>query len=184
MRKIFFIAAKLLGLLQLFWLLASSLQVVFGLCAVIKMESTSSALVALAIAGSVLFVVVTLIFAVLLLFKTDWLADILHIPRDITHERLDQSNLLYVGAKLIGLYILVQGLPFFVKALFELRHIAPYSLFMWSTTIPGLVQIALGLLILLKTKNVVALITKDAGRQNNQIQGTGDPPHGSSAPEL
>lgn len=163
MRRLFLIGAKLLGLLQLFWLVAGSFQLLVGLSAVTRMEGTTQAQTILTIFGGILFLVVSGFLALILLFKTERLAELLHLPSDSDDTRLDQAHLLYVGAKLIGLFVFVRGLSSFVQALFQLRHLAPYSGFMWSTIAPGFVHVVLGLVLLLKTKRVVELITRDAG---------------------
>ena len=160
MRNIFIVAAKLLGLLQLFGAIAAFLQVAFTIPFYGGEQATQMQLI-LIIVGSVLFLVVNLALALILVFKTEWLANLLRIPADVNLAPLQKPQVLNLGAKLIGLYILLQGLPSFVRALFQIGSMQPFGAFMFSTISTPVVQIGLGLFLVLKTTKVVGLITQN-----------------------
>lgn len=131
--------------------------------------------------GMVATLVLTFGVAWLLLFRTDWLADKLAVPELDVQPSLSPESILHVGARLIGLYVVIQAGPALVGQLgytiSGIREIVGLSDsvevgFMermilgriWSGLVaPGL-KLALGLLLVLKTDSVLKWI--DTAKRN------------------
>jgi hypothetical protein len=96
-------------------------------------------------------ILITIIAAWLLIVKAEWLADKLDLPQSGAESPGAAKAILYAGIKLIGLYVIIQGVIAFVPGLFYLRHSPPFVIFVLSTIVPPLLRIGIGLLLVLKT---------------------------------
>ncbi len=96
-------------------------------------------------------ILVTVIAAWTLIMKAEWLADKLGISDSGLAPHASVRPILYAGIKLVGLYVIIQGIPVFVQGLFYMRHSPPFGLFVWSTLVPPLLRVGIGLLLVMKT---------------------------------
>jgi|GEM_PF-6605420 len=158
MRNIFLVAAKLIGIIQLLLAFGNSMQMTVF---VLNVKNTTPYV---AIIMGFAPLAVSIILAWTLLFKTERLADWLNISRDLEKPLLENVSMLYIGTKLIGLYIMIGGVTQFSKSLCDLLRVKQDSIYSavfqhsWLAIIPGLVQITLGLLLLLWTNKIVVWI--------------------------
>jgi len=160
MRRIFIIATKLLGLSQLFLVLTQSLSLMLILKVLAK--DGNSIYIMIGVMAGILFVTISLIFAGLLVLRTEYIADLLHISDDREPASLQYDQLLYIGVKLIGLYIFIRGIPSLAKAVFLFKQMMDLGRFMWSGITPPLVQLLIGVLVLIFTQPLLKLITLDS----------------------
>lgn len=109
-------------------------------------------------------VILTFGIAWLLLFRSEWLADRLKIPAADSQSSPSLETLLFAGTKLIGLLIVVQGIPLLVQGLPEARCCMHIGAYMWSMIAGPLVRIAIGVFLVLKTRAIVNFIIGKEGR--------------------
>ncbi len=154
MRKLFIVAAKLYGLILAFRLISGIFSLIFytpdGLVAVLTHVSISA------------------VFAVLFLFRAEMLADLLHIPSDVDLSPIEPSRLLYVGTKLLGLYLFVIGLPAFFRA-FDSND--KFSMFFHPAfgAASAVSFLALALLYAIKPDSVLSLLSKGENTQGKNL---------------
>jgi hypothetical protein len=185
MRTLFIAVSRVFGLLQVYYGLAYITSMVPALAMIrrttrgdvgeVFARSFSGAPVVLATGGMVATLVLTFGVAWLLLVRTDWLADKLALPELDAQPPLSPDSILHVGARLLGLYVVIQTGPVLVGQLgttiSEIRQIVGLSdsigvgrmerMFIgriWSGfAAPGL-KLALGLLLVFKTDSVMKWI--------------------------
>jgi hypothetical protein len=194
MRTLFIAVSRVFGLMQVYFGLAYITSMLPALAMIrrttrgdvgeVFARSSSGAPVVLATGGMVATLVLTFGVAWLLLFRTEWLADKLAVPELDAQPPLSPESILQVGARLLGLYVVIQAGSALVGQLgytiSEIREIVGLSEsvevgFMermilgriWSGLVgPGL-KLALGLLLVLKTDSVLKWIDtakrKEAG---------------------
>ena len=158
MRKFFIVAAKLYGLILAFRLISGIFSLIFytptpgGLFAVLPHVSISA------------------VFAVLFLFRAEMLADLLHIPSDVDLSPIEPSRMLYVGTKLLGLYLFVVGLPTFFRAM-DIDSYDKFSMFFHPATgIASAVSfLAVALLYAIKPDFVLSLLSKGEKAQGKNL---------------
>ena len=114
-------------------------------------------------------VAVTFGVAWLLVFRADWLADKLKIPDADTPTSSSVAAILYAGVKLIGLFIIVQGIPLLAQGLFQLRHMMPFGSYLWETMALPVVRILIGVLLVVKTQRIVGLIVKERSAEQGFV---------------
>ncbi len=178
MRKIFIPLSKLFGILQLYTGLCYFLNLLPVLPALFKepSENVAGALIETSFYGQSvvltkvsMFVMLILTIAVgwILIFKSDWLADRLAIPH--SHDNLNEpaSDYLTVGIKLIGLYMIVQGIPTIVQKLFYVIQSSVPPAYILIAIVPLLIRMALGFFLVVKTHSIFGLLsTAKIGRNN------------------
>jgi len=121
MRRFFLVAAKLMGLLVLYWTITLSNVVgrVMGV-GTEMLNQGKTTIYGLVIGGFVLQVVLSMAMALILLFRTEALARWLKIEADDQPVNLGTvETLLKAGLVLIGVYILAVTVPPFVKGLYD-----------------------------------------------------------------
>ena len=107
MRKYFVIGGKLLGV----YLLYSSMTMLFGTLSYIVtfFNSQSDPFGKIALISSVVSLIILLIFSFVLLFRTDWLADLVKLDEESEDSlKIKSEFILRGGIVLIGLYVLQQ----------------------------------------------------------------------------
>jgi len=182
MRSLFIVVSKVYGLIQVY----TGLGYIFTVIPLIRIfgrhpgladtETTMQTtfhgeqitLTAISLGAMMIF---TFGVAWLLIFRADWLANKLKIPPSDSSPSPSTETLLYAGTKLIGLFVIVQGVPILAEALFEIRHIALFSMYMWSTLTLPAVRIIIGVLLVMKTQPIVNFIMKEK-RQNQAMVAT------------
>ncbi len=171
MRSLFIVVSKVYGLMQIY----AGLTYIFAVIPMLGMLSThrateeSSSTVATTFHGNLIslssismatMVILTFGMAWILLFRADWLADKLSIPQSDSSAPPSVETLLIAGTKLIGLYIVVQGLPLLIQGMLEIRHFMHYRAHMWSSVTLAIARIAIGAFLVLKTEPIVNFLTK------------------------
>jgi len=182
MRSLFIVVSKVYGLVQAY----TGLTYIFTVLPILRMlgqhsgsadaETTMQTTfhgeqITLSAISFGAMVILTFGLAWLLIFRAEWLADKLKIPTTDSPSSPSMETLLYAGTKLIGLFVIVQGVPLLVQALFQMRHIMPFGVYMWSTITVPLIRIIIGVTLVIKTDSIVRFImTKE--RQNKALDGT------------
>jgi len=112
MRRAFIIGAKLLGLLALYWTASSMAQAGFSLTGYLASRNPPALLGPWWITGLVADVLLSLGLALMLLFRTERLADALRVRDDGPWPDPGSADrLLRAGMLLLGVYFLVLTLP-------------------------------------------------------------------------
>jgi hypothetical protein len=113
----------------------------------------------------------------LLLFRTDWLADKLKVPEQEAQAPLSADAILHVGARLLGLFVIIQAVPVLVGQLgrtisgiqqvVSLRDsmgsgVMERAIFdgIWSGLVAPALKLALGFVLVLKTDSVLNWIDR------------------------
>ena len=165
MRNLFIVAAKLLGLLQLFAALAYVTQSAFALGvyrAWVEAQLSIYSSSMFAVWG--IFILLSFSLAWVLVAQTEWLADRLRIRGDQESADLSDSRILRIGVKLLGFFFIASSLPYLgsslVRAIYESHGGSPASSsfpLLLASLIP-LIQLVLALFFLFDTDRVVANI--------------------------
>lgn len=181
MRNVFIVIAKLIGLLQLYWGISyiAALSLAFSHMKNSQLPTDisqgSAGMQALPMLG---FALLTFGLAYLLMFCTDGLARILGIKENQDSDKLPINHILQAGVKLIGVYLVALAIPELFKSLSEwiftvrqyssstgalyaqmFRTVAAQGFF--SSIIPTLLKLALGIFLAVRTSAVIRLIAKD-----------------------
>jgi hypothetical protein len=140
MRQLFLVLAKLIGLIQLYWSLATLVQIGVSI-EMLTAESKPEIylLIKWGLVGFGAYFLLTLGLAWILLIKTDWLADKLGISDDIGPSIVSEAILLSAGIRLIGLYVAVTAAPALIKVFIETKGMA-HGLGISSTDLKGVAQ--------------------------------------------
>ena len=172
MRPLFIMICKVYGLMQVY----AGLTYVFTVLPILRALTAppeidgAGATMATAFHGNMtsltsisLGTMVTMTFAMawLLIFRTEWLADRLNIPTSDCAQSPSVNTLLVAGTKLIGLYVIVQGLPPFVEVLFQIRNLLYSGIFMWSSVFLALTRLIIGGFLVMMTDPIVRFITRE-----------------------
>ena len=181
MRSVFIVICKVYGLMQIY----AGLTYIFMVLPMLRMlsqqpgppeaETTMSTAfhgeqITLSVISLGAMVILTFGIAWLLLFRTGWLADKLNMPDSDAPPSPSVETLLVAGTKLIGLYVVVQGIPLLAQGLFQIRHMMSFGTYMWSTMILPILRIAIGVLLVFKTQPIVNFVMTRG--QNNTLDGT------------
>ena len=161
MKKLFLIFAKLLGLFQLYTAVMGAMQLT-AMVSMTRVEGTPITVVALGIAGLLLFVAVSLVIARILIVKTEWLAEKVGIRDEAPVEGLEHVPALVVGICLIGIFVAVQSLPHVARLVLTWRNIWTHTSLdlLWPQLLPSVLQLALGLILALRPGRVAALVAR------------------------
>jgi hypothetical protein len=184
MRTLFIAVSKVFGLVQAY----TGLFYITTLLPLIQMiRQTSStqdadltattafgSIYSLAAASLLGTIVLTFSMAWLLIFRSEWLADKLKIQKQDDHPPLSGEAILGAGARLLGLFIIVQATPELLKAVAEpfssvnWSHgfdkmligdcLQNLSRCIWTTIIPATLKLFLGLFLSFKTQKVLNLM--------------------------
>ncbi len=180
MRPLFIVVCKVIGLMQIY----TGLTYIFGILPLLRMLTTQAESPDAETAMSTVFygeqitlsaislgamAMLTFGMAWLLLVKSDWFADNLKISTTDAVPLLQVETLLYAGTKLIGLYIIVQGIPSFMVVLYQLRHLTPFSGYMWMMVAEPVVRMAIGLFLMTKTTVLSNFMMGMHGQRNTSV---------------
>ena len=162
MKKLFLVFAKLLGLFQLYTAVMGAMQLT-AMVSMTRVEGTPITVVALGIAGLLLFVAVSLVIARILIIKTEWLAEKVGIRDEAPVEGLEHVPALVVGICLLGIFVTVQNIAPLTRALIQLQRMGSYGVrpVMWNQILPPALQLAAGLFLALRPGRVAALVTRE-----------------------
>lgn len=166
MKKIFVIACKIIGLLQLYWAFATLLQIGFAF-SMWKDAAEGTPQNVAWLAGTVLYSFLSFAVACIMIFKTDRLASIVGLHDH--YESVDlpsQEALLRTGILLIGIYFVLVPIPGIVKHIVDALHYNQMvGEFRWiSQTAGSVCQISLAVFLLAKPDKVIDLITRKKDR--------------------
>jgi hypothetical protein len=170
MRDTFIVGAKLLGVYLVYWLLFNLLS----LLAVVVMaiwESRLAVLTIFSILAYLFSIAVLIIFSYILLFKTEWLSNIVGLRDDRSHAlEFSMDAVLRAGIILIGVYIFSTRIGGLVKEIYNLLAVEnvggdiaasqPAGLrFSRDLITPG-VTVAFSLLLVFGSKYLVKMIDR------------------------
>jgi hypothetical protein len=183
MRSLFIVVSKIYGLIQAY----TGLTYIFTVLPLLRMFSQqlgspdaetsmrtvfNGEQITLSVVSLAAMVVLTFGIAWVLIFRAEWLADKLLPPATDLPTTPSLETLLSAGTKLIGLLIIVQGIPSLVQSLFPLRHImSSLGSHRWSPLSAQLLRIAIGAFLVIKTRPVVSFIIGKDG-QNKALDAT------------
>lgn len=158
MRRLFLVFAKLLGLLQIYSVIMTPVQI--WLFFTMPAPDGSSLLINLIVASTCL--VLAFGFAWLLLVRTEWLADKLGVQDATDVSDLERHPALSVGVQLLGIYFTVHVTPNLVRWILCCYNTWALGLMrdFWGEIIPDSVQLGLGVFLMLASDKVVAMIAK------------------------
>lgn len=180
MRSLFMVACKVYGLVQVY----TGLTYIFTVLPMVRMLTTQSESSGAKTAMSAAFlgeqitlsvislgamVVLTFGIAWLLLCRTDWLADRLNIPISDAPPSPSVETLLHAGTRLMGLFVVVQGIPLLIQGFLRVRDITPFGRYAWSMMALPVVRIIIGVFLVIMTGPIVKVIMKK-NRQNKGIE--------------
>jgi len=162
MKRIFVVACKIIGLLQLYWAFATLLQIGFAFSMWTNASEGTPQNVAW-LAGTALYSFLAFAVAYIMIFKTDGLASIVGLHDD--HESVDlppHEALLRTGILLIGVYFVLVPIPGIVKHIADALHYKQIVReFSWiSQTTGSVCQIGLAVFLLTKPDRIIDLITR------------------------
>ncbi|MEJ2193175.1 MAG: hypothetical protein P8Y39_12700, partial [Nitrospirota bacterium] len=170
MRDTFIVGAKLLGVYLVYWLLFN----VLGLVAVVVTASGKAELSGLTIPWMLAYlssIIVLIAFSSILLFKTEWLSNIVGLGHDGSDAlEISMDAVLRAGIILIGVYIFSTRIGGLVKVLYNLLAVEnvggdiaasqPAGLrFSRDLITPG-VTVAFSLLLMFGSKYLVKMIDR------------------------
>ena len=168
MRPFFITGCKLLGIFAIYWTFITIPKVSGGLWAAIdaaRRGSTDAFLFYRYLFESIFLFLISLSFACLLIFRTDWLANRLSVIEKSDDEKYNYASLLKIGIILLGLYIFLINIPSVVVIIYELTKYTDYDFTNTSVYIGRViylfVTIVLSILIVLKSDTIVRLIHKE-----------------------
>lgn len=166
MKKLFLVACKIIGLLQLYWAFATLLQVGFALS--MTMNSAEAApRNALWLVGTVLYSLLAFAVAYTMIFRTDALYRIAGLPDDPDSVTVPPQNvLLKTGILLIGVYFVLVPIPGIVRHLADALHYKQIThQFSWISQSAGYVcQMGLAVFLLRRPDKVIEFITRKNDR--------------------
>lgn len=134
MRRLFIVGAKIVGLVCLFWAITTALQfisyIVFSIRGLLD-DSFFYVSTLIFIISVTAYLILSIWFSIVLLFRTEWLANKLKLEKDSDLPNWPELNtLLNLGIILAGLFILATAIPSLVRStltmlnmLFRIREV-------------------------------------------------------------
>ena len=162
MKKLFVVACKIIGLLQLYWAFATLLQVGFAL-SMTRNSVEAAPQNAMWLVGTVLYSLLAFAVAYVMIFRTNALCRIAGLPDEPDSAKAPpQEVLLKTGILLIGLYFVLVPIPGIVKHIADALHYKQITQqFSWiSQTVGYVCQMGLAVFLLRKPDKVIDLITR------------------------
>ncbi len=176
MRRLFIVGAKLLGLLCLWWAIYITLQIISYQMIFLPGHLRDSFWligVLLNVAGLLVYFVLAVLFALVLLFRTEWIADKVRLVKDTELPgSSDGHNLLRLGIVLLGFYVLTHAIPGVAKSSLTLlgefwlkrqpgyRDIASFFLQYVIPVLSRVLEVAVGLLLILMPARIIHWLEK------------------------
>ncbi|MBI2440175.1 MAG: hypothetical protein HYV35_02270 [Lentisphaerae bacterium] len=169
MRSLFIVVSKVFGLIQVY----GGMAYLFTLPPMLHMLGQQSGSedahtivytsfygepITLTAISLVAMLLLTFGVAWLLIFRAAWLADKLSIPETDAISSFPVERILYTGIKLIGLFVIVQGIPHLTQAVCQMRYTMPFRAYMWSSVTAPLIRIAIGVILVIKTSAIIKLV--------------------------
>jgi hypothetical protein len=173
MKKLFIVAAKLIGLLALYWAIATLVQIGFAIPLVLNpvpdiAGGSQNAGSAWWLAGTVLYGVITLVFSLLLMFRTESIATRLNVPDQEISGIPDDLRILKGGIILLGLYFFLFSIPSLTKTI----STSAYYRYTWrdfrymSQLVSGLLQLGLAVFVMKKPDVVLNMLGRKLQASN------------------
>lgn len=156
MKNLFLVFAKLLGLVLLYLVLITSFQII-GLFFWALGDHPPVPQLAAGLLLSLLALFASLAAVWILLVRTEWLAGKLKLNTDAPLGAFTPDAALVVGLTLIGVYLAVRSLSQIVGAAIHLQSGSDLpGVFVLRQFLPGLVQLAAGLVLSFKARAIAA----------------------------
>ena len=157
MKNLFLVFAKLLGLVLLYLVLITSFQII-GLFFWALGDHPPVPQLAAGLLLSLLALFASLAAVWILLVRTEWLAGKLNLNTEAPLGAFTPDSALVVGLTLIGVYLAVRSLSQIAATAVNLLHPGTqYPEFhVLRQFLPGLVQLAAGLLLSVKARAIAA----------------------------
>jgi len=164
MTKFFLVGGKLLGILCVYWALLTIPQIGFATAVLSRQPSVPGAGASeVVLLGAYLSFVASLLLGLLLLFKTERLAQLLKVPVDTTNDSPPSTeSILRTGLVLVGVYILIGAVPEVTRWIIEsLQHTSQlYSLPAIGRLASSLLRLIMALYIVVYSKHATQMIQR------------------------
>jgi hypothetical protein len=182
MRTLFIAVGRVFGLIQAYYGLAYVTSIIPALYMMqqasgdtageVGTRSFSGNTVILTTGSMIATLLLTFGVAWLLLFRTEWLANKLKIPEQNAQSSLTGETIFCVGARLLGIFVIIQAVPDLVgrlgSTISEIQQFAGVldsfdqgffgrTVFstLWSSLVSPALKVAMGLMLTLKTDSVL-----------------------------
>ena len=178
MRRLFIVGAKLLGLLCLWWAIFTTIQIIsFGGMFFLGEKHDTNWVLAVSATlygvGLLAYFVLAIWFAMILLLRTEWLAEKVGLEKDSELTGWpEEKKLLNLGVVLLGFYVLVYAIPDFVKSsltLFsefllrwppEYRDVGSFLMHYGIPVFKDVIGVAIGFLLILMPNRIIGWAEK------------------------
>lgn len=163
MRKLFIPLAKILGIYLLYRPLTHLTSIVYFLFSDFSPESQS---IWSGILYTIISQVLIALLALILLFKTEYIADVVRLPDDdINLAALDRYSIFYTGLIIIGVVIIICAIPAFLGtfvAYLKYRDITPPSLYYQALEkmISSTLRMILGFILIFRSVSIARFFDK------------------------
>ncbi len=167
MRKLFIPLAKLLGIYLFYRSLISLASLLYYLFSNFFSEQDT---IRSNIIYTIIIQILSLLIAVILLFKTKRIADIIHLPDDdINLAGTDHYSILHTGLILIGVVIVIYGITIFlgsVVAFFYYRDTEAPRLFyqILQRMVTSILKAILGIILVFKSVQIAKYFDEQTER--------------------
>ena len=173
MRNVFHVITKIIGVWLAAWSLLSWIRALFYIGESISLNPESGLYISkgpMLIGGiSLISAGLSILFARVLVFKTDWVADKLKVPKAEDICKLpERSDLLPLGIQLVCLYFLMSQITWMTDGISDslahrgIQHQESPFLLAVTLALPNLVPIILAVLCLFKADAIATFITNKA----------------------
>ncbi|MFP4379851.1 MAG: hypothetical protein ACLFUS_05035 [Candidatus Sumerlaeia bacterium] len=173
MRNLFIVLAKLMGLVMLYWAILTAVTMAFGLGSVYNSDPLERGFILSGLIASCVNLILSLGMALLLVFRTNWLADRVKVPGGDIPSMPDVAVIMRIGVQLIGIYIIATGIPWLTTSLinsnllfrpFMERRTPLVAGEVLSIILPAAVKVAIGFFLALKATPIINWINPDNNR--------------------
>ena len=167
MRNLFLVGAKLLGMLGLYWTILIIPQIGFLLGANAQMNEDNFS-GAWMFSGLLLYFLLSLAFGLILIFRTEKVADLLRIKKaEVQEIKPKTDDMLRIGIILVGIFLLASAIPKLTKTIFVMAQSLSGLMSIYSSDlISSILQICLGEWLSFSSSKVIHIISKRESKLN------------------
>jgi len=174
MRRLFIVGVKLIGIICIWLAISTTIQYItsFSYYEVSLQNRYQILTLPLQITALLAYFVLSICFALILLFRTDWVCRKVGMEQE---EKLvnwpEQNTLLYLGIVLIGIYLLAHSIPglarnlfyslfIFIWNIYRTRQVSSYIFMYVIPFFKDALELAIGLFFISRPVRIIRWITK------------------------
>ena len=159
MREITIVSLKLLGVLGIYWALAVVPQIGMGL-SVLHSASSNGVHAGWYFFSMLSSFIVTVLFAVVLLTRTEWIASRLKFPSSNGGlTSFSPTHALRVGFVLVGVFVLLEAAPELVQVLYEASQFGESPGYhRWARIIGAVAKLVLAVSLIIRSRSLADAI--------------------------